>query len=64
MSDSDDSHSRQHKTRKLTQDDLDDPGPRRIRLAARDVNGRRCHPSIAHRFSSGRARLPPRPKRR
>ena len=40
MSDSDGSHSRQHTTRKLTQEELNDHGPRRIGLAARDVNGR------------------------
>jgi len=47
MSDSDGSHSRPPKTQKLIQNDPDDPGPRRIYLAARDVNGRRLPSSLA-----------------
>ena len=41
MSDSDGSCSHSHKTQELTQDESEDPGPRRLRLAADDVNGRR-----------------------
>jgi len=41
MNDSDGSHSCQHVIQELTQNDLDDPGPRRFGFAVRDVNGRR-----------------------
>jgi len=40
MSDSDDSHSCQHMTQELTQNEPDDPEPRRLRLSIGDVNGR------------------------
>jgi hypothetical protein len=41
MSDADGSHSCQHVTQELTQNEPDDPEPRRLRLATDDVNGRR-----------------------
>jgi len=41
MSDSDGSCSHSHTTQEVTQDESEDPGPRRLRLAADDVNGRR-----------------------
>jgi len=41
MSDSDGSSSHNHTPQELTQDESEDPGPRRLRLAADDVNGRR-----------------------
>ena len=41
MSDSGGSHSRKHTTQELTQDESEDPTPRRSRLATADVKGRR-----------------------
>jgi hypothetical protein len=41
MSESDGSCSHNHTTQELTQDESEDPGPRRLRRAANDVNGRR-----------------------
>lgn len=41
MSDSDGSHSRNHPTQELTQDESEDPMPRRLRLVTDDVKGRR-----------------------
>jgi hypothetical protein len=41
MSDSDGSHSRNHTTQELIQDESEDPIPRRLRLATDDVKGRR-----------------------
>ncbi|VBB48481.1 hypothetical protein TRIP_B70003 [uncultured Desulfatiglans sp.] len=40
MSDSDGSHSCQNMTQELIQEEPEDPGPRRLRHATRDVNGR------------------------
>jgi len=42
MSDSDDSQSCPNMTQKLTQEEIEDPEPRRLRCATRDVNGRCC----------------------
>jgi hypothetical protein len=41
MSESDGSCSHKQKSRELTQDESEDPGPRRLRFATDDVNGRR-----------------------
>jgi len=41
MSESDGSSSHSHKPQELTQDESEDPGPRCLRLAADEVNGRR-----------------------
>ena len=40
MSDSASSHGRKRKSRKLKQSEIDDPGSRRLSLAAGNVNGR------------------------
>lgn len=40
MSDSDGSHSCPNMTQELTQEEPEDPEPRPLRLATRDVNGR------------------------
>lgn len=42
MSNSDGSHSCQDMTLEMIQEEPEDPGPRRLRHATRDVNGRRC----------------------
>jgi hypothetical protein len=42
MSDSDGSHSCPNMTQELTQEDPEDTGPRRLRHATRELNGRRC----------------------
>jgi hypothetical protein len=42
MSDSDGSHRRNRTTQQFAQDESEDPGPRRMRFATGDVNGRRC----------------------
>lgn len=41
MSDSDGSYNCQFTTQELTQEEPDEPGPRRLRFATGDVNGRR-----------------------
>lgn len=42
MNDPDGSHSCPNMIKELTEDEIEDPGPRRLRLAADVVNGR--HP--------------------
>ena len=42
MSDSDGSHSYPNMTQETIQEEPEDPGPRPLRHATRDVNGRRC----------------------
>lgn len=41
MSDSNDNHGCRYTTQELTKEESEDPGPRRLSLAACDVNGQR-----------------------